>query len=113
MVRKGAIQGMDIVGSCSPPKSPCEPCLKGKQTRAPFPSSKNHASEVLKLLHSDLHGPLPIQAIGGHHYFAITIDDKSRKIFVSLLKQKSEYLTVFKELKVSAENLMGKKIKYL
>jgi hypothetical protein len=65
MVRKGTVEGMDIVGSRSPPKSKCGPCLQGKQTCAPFPPSQSHTSKVLKLMHSDLHGPLPVQAIRG------------------------------------------------
>ncbi|KAG9081109.1 hypothetical protein FRC06_005815 [Ceratobasidium sp. 370] len=113
MVRKGAARGMDIVGNRSPPKTPCEPCLKGKQTRAPFPESQNHASELLELLHSDLHGPVATQAIGGPKYFAVTIDDKSRKMFVHLLKSKDDYPANFKDLKASVENLTGKKIKHL
>ncbi|QRV85528.1 Copia-like polyprotein/retrotransposon [Ceratobasidium sp. AG-Ba] len=113
MVRKGAVEGMDIVGSRSPPESKCAPCLQGKQTRAPFPSSESRTSEVLELLHSDLHGPLPVQALGGIRYFAVTIDDKSRKIFVHLLRNKSDYPGYFKQLKASVENLTGKTIKRL
>ncbi|QRW07704.1 Copia-like polyprotein/retrotransposon [Ceratobasidium sp. AG-Ba] len=113
MVRKSAVEGMDIVGSRSPPESKCAPCLQGKQTRAPFPLSESRTSEVLELLHSDLHGPLPVQALGGIRYFAVTIDDKSRKIFVHLLRNKSDYPGYFKQLKASVENLTGKTIKRL
>lgn len=113
MVRKGTVKGMDIVGSRSPPQTPCGPCLKGKQTRASFPESKNHATDVLELMHSDLHGPAAVQAIGGRQYFAVTIDDKSRKIFVHLLTHKDEYSAHFKELKASVENLTGKRVKNL
>lgn len=44
-------------------------------------------------MHSDLHGPTAVQAIGGPKYFAVTIDDKSRKLFVHLLKGKDDYPT--------------------
>ncbi|KEP45491.1 putative Gag-Pol polyprotein/retrotransposon, partial [Rhizoctonia solani 123E] len=112
MVRKGAVEGMDIVGSRSPP-SRCEPCIKGKQTRAPFPDSQNRASELLELMFSDLHGPTAIQAIGGFRYFSVTIDDKSRKMFVHILKSKDEYAGIFKELKALVENQTGKRVKAL
>lgn len=108
MVRKGAARGMDIIRNCSPLQSPCKPCLKGKQTHAPFPESQNHASKVLELMHSDLHSPTAVQAIGGPKYFAVTIDDKSCKLFIHLLKGKDNYPTHFKELKASVENLTGK-----
>lgn len=64
-------------------------------------------------MHSDLHGPVAAQAIGGPRYFAITIDNKSCKMFVYLLKHKDNYPAHFKELKVSVEALTGKKIKHL
>jgi hypothetical protein len=98
MVRNSAVQGMDIVGSRLPPKMHCKPCLKGKQMHAPFLPSMNHASKVLKLLHSDLHGPAAIQAIGGICYFVVTIDDRSCKIFVDLLRHKDKLPAHFKEL---------------
>ncbi|KAJ1304231.1 hypothetical protein OPQ81_005395 [Rhizoctonia solani] len=95
MFRKGTVKGMDI------------------QTRAPFHSSQSQASKVLKLLHSDLHGPVAVEAIGGIKYFAVTINDKSCKIFVHLLKSKDKYPARFKELRASMENLTGKTIKHL
>ncbi|KAJ1300248.1 hypothetical protein OPQ81_005077 [Rhizoctonia solani] len=104
---------MDIVGPHSPPTSTCEPCLQGKQTHTPFHLSQSQASEVLELLHSDLHGPVAIEAIGGIKYFAVTINDKLHKIFVHLLKSKDEYPAHFKELRASMENLTGKAIKHL
>ncbi|KAJ1300258.1 hypothetical protein OPQ81_005086 [Rhizoctonia solani] len=113
MVRKGAVRGMDIIGSRSPPKSQCGPCMQGKHTRSPFPDSQNHASEILELMYSDLHGPFPVEAIGGYRYFSVTVDDKSRKMFVHILRSKDEYEESFKQLKTSVENLTGKKVKIL
>ncbi|QRW17545.1 Retrovirus-related Pol polyprotein from transposon TNT 1-94 [Rhizoctonia solani] len=94
MVKKGAVKGMDIIGNCLPPESKCGPCMRGKQTRALFTKSQNHASKILKLLH-------------------ITIDDKSQMIFVHILKGKSKFALRFKEVKISLKNLIGKKIKKL
>ncbi|KAG5727436.1 hypothetical protein E4T56_gene11919 [Termitomyces sp. T112] len=41
----------------------CEPCLQGKQHRAPFPHLADHVTEVLGRVFSDVHGPMPV---GGH-----------------------------------------------
>ncbi|KAF8713823.1 GAG-pre-integrase domain, partial [Rhizoctonia solani] len=113
MIKKDAVKGMDIIGSRSPPQSKCGPCMEGKQTRASFTESQNHASDILKLMHSDLCGPMPIAAIGRYQYFLVTIDDKSRMMFVHILKGKSKYASRFRELKSSIKNLTGKKIKIL
>lgn len=45
-----------------PPHSslPVCPCLDGKMTRDSFPSSTTVYSSPLQLVHSDLHGPLPV-----------------------------------------------------
>ncbi|CCO30981.1 hypothetical protein RSOLAG1IB_12702 [Rhizoctonia solani AG-1 IB] len=99
MVKSGAVKGMDIIGSRSPPKSPCSPCIQAKHARSPFRESQNHASQVLELMHSDLHGPTKVQAIGGYQYFSVTIDNKSRKMFVHILRSKNDYEASFKALK--------------
>ena len=58
----------------------CEPCLKGKQTRAKFPKDGAlRATKLLQLIHSDLCGPLPILSLGKNRYFLTIIDDFSRK----------------------------------
>ena len=46
----------------------CEPCLAGKLNAAPFPSSLNRASKPLRLVHSDVHGPLPVRTHSGYRY---------------------------------------------
>jgi hypothetical protein len=46
MVKKGMVKGMEIVGSHSPPNT-CEPCLKGKQTRAEIYKSTDSPSHTL------------------------------------------------------------------
>ncbi|QRW10540.1 Copia-like polyprotein/retrotransposon [Ceratobasidium sp. AG-Ba] len=114
MVRKGHVKGMDIVGSRKPPSVVCEACMKGKQTRTPFPKESTHrSSKILELLHSDLHGKVSTQAFGGYQYFSVTVDDYSRKIWVHLLKAKSDYEACFKELRASVEKSTGEQIKAL
>jgi len=40
----------------------CESCLKGKMTKSPFIGSGERASELLGLIHTDVCGPMKIQA---------------------------------------------------
>ena len=49
------------------------------------------------LVHTDVCGPMSIQARGGYSYFIIFIDDLSRFGYVYLMKYKSEAFDKFKE----------------
>ncbi|KLO04222.1 hypothetical protein SCHPADRAFT_794116, partial [Schizopora paradoxa] len=54
----------------------CKPCLAGKLHRGPIPKVAEHqASSVLALIHSDLHGPLPVEAHQKWRYWITFIDD--------------------------------------
>ncbi|KPJ16606.1 Retrovirus-related Pol polyprotein from transposon TNT 1-94 [Papilio machaon] len=90
----------------------CVSCLMGKQTRQPFPKRKvKRAREVLELVHSDICGPMSVNSMSGYRYFMTLIDDKTRKTFVYLLKNKSEAIEKIKEFKVFAERQTEKKLK--
>ena len=93
----------------------CEPCLAGKQTRANVPKSVNsRRSGLLELIHSDLHGPLPVQSrIGAYHYWITFINDASRYWTVAPLKHKSDAFAAFKAFKALAENQLNARIKAL
>ncbi|KAL8093711.1 hypothetical protein AgCh_035549 [Apium graveolens] len=64
-----------------------ESCLEGKMTNRPFKAKGNRAKQLLELVHSDLCGPMNIQARGGYEYFVTFIDDYSRYGYVYLLRQ--------------------------
>ena len=81
----------------------CESCLEGKMTNRPFKAKGNRAKEVLELVHTDLCGPMNIQARGGYEYFITFIDDYSRYGYIYLLRHKSECFDKFKEYKASTE----------
>ena len=91
----------------------CESCLEGKMTNRPFKAKGNRAKEVLGLVHSDLCGPMNIQARGGYEYFVTFIDDYSRYGYVYLLHRKSECFEKFKEYKAKTEKRHNKSIKSL
>lgn len=91
----------------------CISCLEGKQSRNPFPSEGCRAKGLLELIHSDVCGPMEVQSLGGTHYFVTFIDDYSRKVFVYLIKNKSDVFDKFKEFKAIVENQLNLSIKTL
>uniref|UniRef100_A0A0A9XEY5 Retrovirus-related Pol polyprotein from transposon TNT 1-94 n=1 Tax=Lygus hesperus TaxID=30085 RepID=A0A0A9XEY5_LYGHE len=93
--------------------SVCEVCLRGKHSRKPFRASGKRASNILDLVHSDLVGPMEKQSFGGNRYILTLIDDHSRKVFVYLLKEKSEVPKHIEEFRALVERQTERKIKVL
>jgi hypothetical protein len=93
MIREGMVTGLILV-SKQQPDPICEPCLAGKMHSNPFPSSQHCATHPLELIHSDLHGPLPVRTYSGYCYWITFIDDCSQFRAVVFLKAKSEALAV-------------------
>ncbi|KZV34961.1 hypothetical protein F511_04935 [Dorcoceras hygrometricum] len=95
----------------------CESCVYGKQHRVSFPTAPNPkvtvCSTVLEYVHADVWGPASEPTQGGNRYFLSIIDDFSRKVWVFLLKNKSDVFDSFKNWKTLTENQTGKKIKTL
>lgn len=94
------------------PAKKCEGCLMSKQTRQSFPSQANfQANKVLELIHGDICGPISPSTPAGNRYFFLLVDDYSRKMWVYMLKQKSEAFSAFKKFKLIVENRVNQKIK--
>ncbi|GBP78467.1 Retrovirus-related Pol polyprotein from transposon TNT 1-94 [Eumeta japonica] len=91
----------------------CISCLVGKQARQSFPSNGSRANGLLELVHTDVCGPIQVASIGGARYFTTFIDDFSRKVYVYIIKSKTEVLEKFIEYKNQVENELNKKIKIL
>jgi hypothetical protein len=82
MLKKGLVRGMDLSGTATP-LHPCEPCLKGKQTRSEIPKETDvRADTVLGRNFSDVCGPLSTRSHAGFKYFATFTNNKTRKVFV-------------------------------
>ena len=109
MVQHKLVTGL-ILDSDNKPDPICEPCIAGKMSANPFPSSANHNCSPLALVHSDLHGPLPVATHQGYKYWITFIDDSTHFRAVYLLKNKSQAFEVFKEYKAWAENQLSTKI---
>ena len=92
----------------------CEPCLAGKQHRIPVPKVALHcSSHPLQLVHSDVHGPLPVQSRHHARYWITFIDDYSRYWVVYPLKQKNGAFSAFKSFVALAENQLNCKVKVI
>lgn len=91
----------------------CQECVQGKQTRVSFGVGKHTTKGILDCVHSNVWGPTSISSIGGGHYFISFIDDFSRKVWVYVMKHKSESFDKFKVWLAVVENQTGKKLKVL
>ena len=81
----------------------CESCLEGKMTKRPFKAKGYRATKPLELVHTDVCGPMGVQARAGYEYFVIVTDDYSTYGFVYLMRQKYETFDKFQEYKAEAE----------
>ena len=79
-------------------------------TKRSFSAKGFRAKEPLELVHSDVCGPLNVQARGGYEYFVTFIDDYSRYEYVYLMQRKSETLGKLKEFLAEAERQLGKSL---
>ena len=92
----------------------CEACVQGKCHRQPHhPLKARRSNEKLKLVHTDVCGPMQTQSFGGSRYFITFTDDYSGYCRTYFLRRKSEALEIFKEFKASVETESGMKIKAL
>jgi len=109
MHKEGLVTGMTF-GSSAKPDIVCEPCLAGKM-HSNFLSSSSHATQLLKLVHSDLHGTLPVATREGYHYWMTFIDDATSHHAAMKLKWKSDAFEAFKTYKAYMENYFQTKMK--
>ena len=66
----------------------CEPCLTGKMTKTPFSRTMERATDLLEIIHTDVCGPMSVEACGGYPYFLTLTDDLSRYGYIYLMKHK-------------------------
>ena len=91
----------------------CEPCLMGKMTKTPFSGTMERATDLLEIIHTDVCGPMSVEAHIGYRYFPTFTDDLNRYGYVYLMKHKYETFEKFKEFQSEVENHRNKKIKFL
>ncbi|KAL2251745.1 UNVERIFIED_CONTAM: Retrovirus-related Pol polyprotein from transposon TNT 1-94 [Sesamum indicum] len=95
----------------------CDDCVLGKHHKVHFPASPSPnpsmSTCILDYVHVDVWGPSNVPTHGGNRYFLSIIDNFSRKVFVFLMKHKSEVFEKFEKWKILVENQTGKKLKSL
>ena len=63
----------------------CETCLMGKMTKTPFSGTIERATNLLEIIHTDVCGPMSVDARGGYRYFLTFTDDLSRYGYIYLM----------------------------
>lgn len=107
MSRKKMVKGLPKIDQ---PKGICNGCLMAKQVRKSLSfQSKFSTKHALELVHGDLCGPIMPSTTAGNRYFLLLVDDYTRVMWVYMLKNKSDALSVFK--KFCARSRMKKKKK--
>ena len=84
----------------------------GKMTKTPFSGAMEQANDLLEIIHTDVCGPMSVDARGGYRYFLTFIDDFSRYGYIYLIKHKFETFEKFKEFQSEVENHHNKKINF-
>ena len=75
--------------------SVCKGCMLGKNFKKAFPHSSRRSKEILDLIHFDIYDPMSSTSLSGYLYYAIFIDDFSRKTWIYFIKTKSETFNKF------------------
>ena len=85
----------------------------GKMTKTLFSGTMERANDLLERIHTDVCGPMSIEARGGYRYFLTFTDDLSRYGYIYSMKHKSGTFEKSKEFQSEVENHRHKKIKFL
>jgi len=92
----------------------CDACQLGKMHRKSFQSiNATRAKEKLKLVHTDLCGPMSMLSLSHNKYFLLFIDDLTRMTWVYFLTSKAQTFNVFKKFRAMVESQSGCRIKTL
>ena len=84
----------------------------GKMTKTLFFGTMERATDLLEIIHTDVCGPMSVDARGRYHFLTFT-DDLSRYEYIYLMKHKSETFEKFTEFQSEVENHRNKIIKFL
>jgi hypothetical protein len=92
----------------------CEACIQSQLKQATFDgSSKKNIKGINELIHTDVCGPMPIEAIGGYRYFIIFVDEYSHVVTTYLMHKKEEANRIIKRHITFVENQQNAKVKTL
>ena len=112
VLRDGQLRGVE---ACEGKRmeGKCPDCAIGKMRRSPFPTSSHRAAAPLRLVHTDVCGPMRTKTKEGARYILTFLDDYSRASWVVLLKSRDEVAGHFKKWTQMAERQFEHKVKRL
>ena len=70
---QGLVKSGILISLIFEPILVCESYLEGKMTKRSFKAKENRATVQLKLVHTDVCGPMTIQAKGGYEYLSLLL----------------------------------------
>lgn len=103
----------DIPKIVKPYNLVCKECQMGKQVKTSFRSIQDKSNDVLDLIHTDLCGHGRVKIFQRDRYFMLIIDNYSRMMWVTFLREKSYAFEKFKIYKAKVETKTRLKIKCL
>lgn len=89
----------------------CDPCMRGKMTRLPFPASTTRTTRPLELIHTDVGGPMDVKTPGKDRYQVVVIDDFSRYRAVVPVETKGLAKNVLMATLNQWETQLGRRVK--
>lgn len=96
-ILKGMSKGLDFITENLKNLEVCETCMKAKQLKVPFKENNTKTKQVLKLVHSDVCGPIEIPTSDNKRYILTMMDDYTHLTIIYLLKNKYEVVETIKE----------------
>lgn len=71
------------------------------------------STDLLHVFHSDVCGPMEVPSSGGNLHFVTFVDEFCRRMWLYLIKQKSEVFATLEKFQAMAKRHSGKQIKIL
>jgi hypothetical protein len=89
----------------------CDSCLRSKSVHHVPKPVLDEAKNTFDVIHSDVHGPLAVQSLGGKKYFVTFIDENSCYTWIYFLRHKSDVKSVLRDFWNLVETQFSTKIK--
>ena len=110
-ISTGQITGIDLDMDSKPEF--CEPCVKAKSARQPFPKkSDTRATKYGERVHLDLWGPVSVKSLNGNYYVAAHTDDHTCENRLYLQPMKSDTIKSYKRDEALIETQSGNQINF-
>ena len=103
----------DLPKIIKPTNTICKECVVAKHQKNYFPYKNFTTTTKLEILHKELNDPTKTKGFYGERYFMILVDEFSRMMWITFIKDKFEAFDKFKIFKNRVENESGMKIKCL